>query len=213
MTNISCLLAGLTRLLSPLILVQIWHNKTGARRLPAIIAFIACFPVFITGAVVRSGFSHSDFYSYYIQQGLLYGILEETAKFLVLKYYLTSYTDTKDAVTYGIGHGAFEEFGAGMSCLWLIGTGRAASGIFWVNLWSAAEGTAFVVGLTVLIFYGIRTNKSQVMLPLAIMLHTVSNAFTGIFGFSGFIVITFNTLMTAGICFAAYKCWVKLESN
>ncbi|MCR5729869.1 MAG: hypothetical protein K6G20_05885, partial [Ruminococcus sp.] len=97
MTNISCLLAGLTRLLSPLILVQIWHSKTAARRLPAIIAFIACFPVFIIGAVVRSGFSHSDFYSYYLQQGLLYGILEETAKFLVLKYYLTSYTGTKDA--------------------------------------------------------------------------------------------------------------------
>lgn len=210
MTDINCLLAGLTRLFSPLLLLLFWHKKTGARFYPAPIAFAVCLPVFFIGASIRSGFSHNDPLAYYIQQGLLYGILEEGAKFLVLSILLSSYDSRKDAVTYGIGHGAYEGFGAGLSCLGLIGLYTAAPDILLFNLWAVIEGSAFVIALTVLIFYGIYTGKSKVMLPIAMLLHAVSNAVIGIF--TEPVAITIRTLLTAGICFAAYRCWQAMWS-
>ena len=211
MTDINCLLAGLTQLLGPLLLLIFWHKKTGARILPALVALAVCFPVFIVAGAIRSGFDHSDWISFHIQQGLLYGIFEEGAKFLVLRYLLTSYDDRRDAVTYGIGHGTFEEFGAGMACLNLIGTGRAASDIFLVNLVSFIEGSAFCIAVTVLIFYGIQMNKSKLMMPAAIFLHFISNFIGGALITSASMVLCLLT--TAGICYAAYRCYKALETQ
>ena len=80
--------------------------------------------------------------------------------------------------------------------------------MLWMNLWMAVEAAAFCIGLTVLIFYGIYTGKSKVMLPVAILLHAVCNAVGGIL--IEFIVIPIRILLTAGICFAAYRCWQEM---
>ena len=208
MTDLKCFLAGMTRLFSPLIMLVLWRKKTSARLYPAFIAFAVCFPVFIMGGAIRSGFSHEDFIIYYIQQGLLYGILEEGTKYLVMRYYLTSYRSRRDSVTYGIGHGAYEELGAGLSCLGLIGTDRADPNILWFNLWAAAEGTILVTALTVIIFYGI-TNRSRIILPSAIFIHAFSNAAAGIFIEPAAIII--RTVLTAVTGFAAYRCWQSMN--
>ncbi len=211
MTNINCLLAGLTRLLGPLLLLIFWHKKTGARIFPAPVALVVCFPVFIVAGAIRSGFDHNDYLSFYLQQALLYGIFEEGSKFLVLRYLLTSYDDRKDAVTYGIGHCAFEDIGAGFACLNLIGTGRAASDIFLMNVLSFVEGSAFCIGVTVLIFYGIHMNKSKIMLPLAMFLHFISNFIGGALITSASMVL--SLLTTAGMCYAAYRCYKAMETQ
>lgn len=211
MTDINCLLAGLTQLLGPLLLLIFWHKKTGARILPAPAALAVCFPVFIVAGAIRSGFDRSDWLSFYLQQGLLYGIFEEGAKFLVLRYLLTSYDNRRDAFTYGIGHSAFEDIGAGFACFNLIGTGRAASDIFPVNLVSFIEGSAFCIAVTVLIFYGIQMNKSKLMLPLAMFLHFISNFIGGALITSASMVL--SLLTTAGMCYAAYRCYKALETQ
>ena len=210
MTDLNCIAAGLIRLLSPVLLLIFWHKRTRARVLPAAIALAACFPVFIFGNFIRSGFARDSLW-FYVEQGLLFGVLEEGAKFLVLRYLLTSYDNRRDAVTYGIGHSAFEEFGAGMACLNLIGTGRAASDIFLVNLVSFIEGSAFCIAVTILIFYGIQMNKSKLMLPLAMLLHFISNFIGGALGQPYSAIL--DTLITAGICYAAYRCYKALETQ
>ena len=210
MTDIRCVLAGMTRLLSPPLLLLFWHKRTRARLYPALIAFGVCFPVFIIGAAIRSGFSHSNFVSYYLGQAVLYGILEEGAKYLVLRFALDSYDSRKDAVTYAIGHGAYEEFAAGLTCLGLIGTNRAAAGIFWFSLWATIDGAAFVIANTVLIFYGINTDRAKIMLPAAILLHAAANASQGILTEPA--AIAFQTLLTAGACFAAYRCYQAMQN-
>ena len=210
MTDLNCVLAGLTRLLGPLIMLILWHRKTGARILPAIAALLACFPVFIIAGAIRSGFDHSQWVAFHLKQGLLYGVFEEGAKFLMLRYLLTSYDNRRDVVTYGIGHCAFEEIGAGMACLNLIGTDRAAPDILWVNIFAALEGAASAIALTVLIFYGIQTGKSKIMLPLAMLLHFISNFAGGALTMSVSVII--RTLLTAGECFAAYRCYKAMQS-
>ncbi|MBR1591966.1 MAG: YhfC family intramembrane metalloprotease [Ruminococcus sp.] len=205
MTDINCFLAGMTRLCISPILLFVWCRKTGARLYPAFIAFAVCFPVFIIGGAIRSGFGRDNFMVYYISQGLLYGILEEGTKYLVIRYFLKSDLRPKNAVVYGIGHGMYEELGAGLSCLGLIGTDRAAPDIFLFNLWAAAEGTAFTVSVTVIVFYGIYTDRAKIAVPAAILLHAVSNMSAGIFIESVSVIIC--TILTAGICFAAYRCY------
>ena len=212
MSDLNCLLAGLIRLFSPMLFLVLWHRKTGARFYPALIAFPICFPVFIAGAAIRSGFDPNDYIGFYIKQGILYGILEETAKYLALRFILTDYDSRKDAVTYGIGHSALEDITGGLTCLGLIGTDRAAPDILWVNLWTALEGIAFAAALTVLIFYGIRTDKSKIMLPAAILLHAFSNALFGLYRGSTAVVIGIGTLATAGVCYAAYRCWQAMKN-
>jgi len=213
MTDLNCLLAGLARLLVPVLLLIFWRKRTGARILPALAAFLVCLPVFTIAGLIRTGFAHGDLLSFCVKQGLLYGIFEEGSKFLAMRYLLTSYDNRRDAVTYGIGHGAFESFSGGMACLNLIGTGKAAPDILPVNLFSAIEGELFAIALTVLIFYGIQTGRTKLMLPIAIFLHFISNATTTLYSFSTPIVLIKSTVLTAGICYAAYRCFVKLRGE
>ena len=212
MTDFSCVLAGLVRILIPPVLIVLWCKKTGARLYPALIAVIVCFPAFIIGALVRSGFHTESVVGFALANGLLYGILEEGAKFLSLKFLLEDYDSRKDAVTYGLAHGYQENFFAGLSCFGLIGTGNAASDIFGVNLWTAFAGAAFAVGLTVLIFYGIQTEKSLIMLPAVIGLHAFTNAAFRLLYLDTPLVIFVDALVTAGVCYAAYRCWKNLRN-
>ncbi len=204
MADFNCILAGTIRLITPLILLILWHKKTDARLLPAPAALLICFPVFIIAGALRSGFDRSDFLAFYIQQGILYGIFEEGVKFLSFRYLLKSYDNRKDAVTYGIGHSAFESIGSAMACLNLIGTGRAASEIFIVNVGYAVEGAIFVIGLTILVFYGVYSDKSIVILPAAMFLHAFGNVTHGIF--------VINLILLAGISYSAYRCWKAMRS-
>ena len=197
-------------LFGPPALLIFWHKKSGARLYPAMIALPVCFPVFLIGAVIRSGLSQENLFRFLILQALLYGILEESAKFLMLRFFLTDYDSPKDAASYGIGHSAYEEFGAGIRCLGLIGTGNAAPDILPMGIWSLAEGTAFTVGLTVLILFGIRTDRSKIMLPAAILLHALGNISGAIASYSALAAIL-RILLTAGICFAAYRCRKALQ--
>ena len=213
MTDINCLLAGLARLLVPVLLLIFWHKKAGARIFPAIAAFLVCLPVFTIAGLIRTGFTQNDLLSFCLKQGLLYGIFEEGSKYLALRFLLSSYDDRRDAVTYGIGHGAFESFSGGIACINLISTGRAAPDILPVNLFTAVEGAAFAIALTVLIFYGIQTGRSKIMLPVAIFLHFISNATTTLYSFSTPIVVIKSTVITAGICYAAYRCFLKLRGE
>lgn len=213
MTDINCLLAGLARLLVPVLLLIFWHKKAGARIFPAIAAFLVCLPVFTIAGLIRTGFAQGDLLSFCLKQGLLYGIFEEGSKYLALRFLLSSYDDCRDAVTYGIGHGAFESFSGGIACINLIGTGRAAPGILPVNLFTAVEGAAFAIALTVIIFYGIQTGRSKIMLPVAIFLHFISNATTTLYSFSTPIIVIKSTVITAGICYAAYRCFLKLRGE
>ena len=210
MRDISCLLAGLLNLCGPPFLVIFWHKRTGARFYPALIAFAVCLPVFFIGNALRSGFDRSSPIAFYIQQGLIFGILEETAKYLVLRYGLKDYDNRRDAVTYAIGHSSYENLGIGLTCLGLIGTGTAIPEIFFFQLWSFVVDTASAAAVGILIFYGIYRERAIVIMPTVILLHAIGNASVGIFIEP--VAILISMLIAAGECFAAYRCWQVLRS-
>lgn len=209
MNDLCCLLAGLINLGSPAVLVLLWNKKTGARLFPALAAFLICFPVFIMGNAIRSGFDRSSYVAFYIQQALLYGVLEESTKYLMMRYWLTSYDNRKDSVNYSIGHGAYEQLGIGLSCFGMIGTG-ASPAILFFQIWSVALDTISGAAVAVIIFYGIRREKSIVTLPAAILSHALCNVSAGIFIAPVSLIPRF--LVDLCMCYAGYRCWIALKS-
>ena len=212
MTDFNCLTAGLVRLLvCPAALVFL-RKKKGALIYPAFVAYGVCVPVFLSAYFIKMGFGDTIDLAYFIKRGMLYGIFEEGAKFIALKYLYDHFNSRFDSVSYAIGHGAYEEFGAGISCLALIGTDRAAPEIFRVNLWAGVEGLAFCAAMTVIIYYGIVSEKSRYTLPAAMILHTVSNMAGNILKYSA-AVYPVRTCMTAAVCVGAWiLCWKKLRA-
>lgn len=210
MKDLSCILAALLNLSGPTVLVLLWHKKTGARLFPAIAAFLICFPVFIMGNAIRSNFDHNSFIAFYIQQGLLYGVLEEGTKYLMMRYALNTYDSRKDAVTYSIGHGAYEELGIGIRCFSLVGTGNAAPDLLLFQLWSFPLDVIVDSAVAVIIFYGIKNEKSTVTLPVVIFVHAVLNASVGIFIEP--VAIVLRTLIIAVVSYVGYNCWKSLKS-
>lgn len=206
MLDLSCFLSGMLALCSAPVLTVLWHRRTGARFYPALIALGACLPVFFIGNVIRSCFSTENALAFYVQNALLFGILEEGTKYLVLRFYLTNYDSYADAVTYSFGHGAYEAFGQALRCFGLIGTGQAASDIFWVNLFGTVEGAAYGVAVAVLIAYAIRTENAKIVMPAVILLHAAENFIGSAIGMMPFTMLI-RTLLTAGACFAAYRLW------
>lgn len=208
MMNFSWMLAGLIRLLGPFLLLLIWHRKTGARCYPALIAYGVCLPVFIVGAAIRSGLSQEDIVSFCLQRGLLFGILEEGTKYLMMRFFLGSYDNRKDAVTYGIGHGAYESLASGLSCLGMIGSAQSGANIP-MSLWEFASGALSCIALTVMIFYGIQKGRAKIMLPAAILIHAVDNASVTLLSDSDGTALRAVTMIGAGC--AAYFCWRSLR--
>ncbi|MBQ8119378.1 MAG: YhfC family intramembrane metalloprotease [Ruminococcus sp.] len=203
MKDVSCFLAGAAWLmLAPAALIY-WHKRTRTPFFPAFIALPVCFAAFFFAGIIRSGFGSINFVLACIRNGLLYGVFEEGAKFLALRFALMEYATASNAVTYSIGHGAYESFGAAVSCFALIGKGTASPYILPLNLWAVTEGTLSCAAVTVIIVYGIRTNKSRYTLPAAIALHAVSNAAGHMFITP--VAITLRSLQTAGECYAAYR--------
>ena len=204
MKDLNCILAGITRLLGPLLLLILWHKRTHARFAPAPIAFAVCFPVFILGNAIRSGFVYSSPISYYIQQALLFGVLEESAKFIILRFALSDYDTSEDAVTYGIGHSSYEEMLAAFSCFGLVGQDTAHPAILPIAIWTVIAGTVSCCAKTVMIMYGIRESKTKIMLPAAILLHAAGNASNAIF-----VEVTANVITTVLLVieiYIAYRC-------
>ena len=210
MLDIYCILTGLLKLSFFPVLLIICHKKTGARLLPAFAALAVCFPVFIIAGVIRSGFERESVI-FFIKQAVLYGIFEEGAKYLMFRFLLKSYDRPSDAVSYGIGHSYFEEFGAALTCFGLVDTGRAAHDIFWFNLFTVPLHAAFCIAVTVLILYGIHNGKSIITLPAAILLHFICNASAGLLIEPAAIAV--NLILTAGAGFTAYKCYKTMEDS
>lgn len=208
MTNLSCTLAGMLHLLSAPALLLIWRKKANARLYPALIAFMLCMPIFVIGAAIRSCMNPEDFITYSLLRGLLYGILEEGGSYLGMRFLLEQYDSRKDAVTYGIGHSAWENFGSALTCFGLIGAETASPDIFWRTLFGLLEFFVFCIAVKILICYGIRTGKAKIMLPAAILLHMLSNAAVTVLIDEA--AVCLRILLTIGAAVAAYRCWRAL---
>lgn len=103
---ISCLL--------PVVLLIVWHRKTGARLMPALVGAVV-FPVFALGleqlchmVVLKLPVMQTNAFLYVLYGCLAAGLFEETGRWVAFRFILRKRRERETAVTYGIGHGGIE---------------------------------------------------------------------------------------------------------
>ncbi len=102
-------------ILGPVLVLIIWKLRTKTSVVPALIGASA----FILFALVFEQFLHSIILGnsspilsnpllYSLYAGVSAGIFEETGRFISFKFFLKSYNNKRNAITYGIGHAGIE---------------------------------------------------------------------------------------------------------
>ncbi|NCB50623.1 MAG: YhfC family intramembrane metalloprotease [Clostridia bacterium] len=104
----------LVSVLLPVILLIVWHRKTGARLIPALVGAII-FPVFALGleqllhsVVLKQPAIYMNTFLYVVYGCLASGLFEETGRLVAFRFLLRKHRGKETSVTYGIGHGGIE---------------------------------------------------------------------------------------------------------
>lgn len=155
------------------------------------------------------------------------GIFEETGRLLCFKYFLSKEKEKVTAISYGIGHGAFESFIVGLSTLTnafmkdaLINQGVIKEDITFLIV-SASAFERFVcvfiqISLSVIVFKAIREYNIKFYL-LAIVLHDFIDFFAFLYQ-RGILSNIYVVELIIGICSLlisrfAYKLYINLEDE
>lgn len=105
----------------PVLVLLVWKFKfcRGAKLFPAVVgaATFVVFAqvlegvpkaIFFGGSTVVSQYVLTHAWAYTLIGCLLAGVFEEVGRYLAFRFLLKRYTNRRDAVTYGIGHGGIE---------------------------------------------------------------------------------------------------------
>lgn len=122
--------AGILGTILPFIVLIIWKikNKSASIR-PAVVGAVTFFifsqilesipkTLLFTVDSGVSDYIWTHAWAYVLAGSLLAGVFEEVGRFVAFRFFLKNETDTRDAVTYGIGHGGIESvIAAGIGAL------------------------------------------------------------------------------------------------
>ena len=132
---------GLFNIAVPVALMIFWRRRTRASLFPVLIGFLTYQIV----AFIRAGFRAVIFtdelrqtaWQFYLVSALLSGVLEESGRYVSMRYIMyEKYDDWRDAVSYGIGHGA---------CELILGTALTAFGWFFQGRDCNSRGAAALI--------------------------------------------------------------------
>ena len=115
------------------------------------------FALSVVRTVLRLGFPTDDAGTYYLLNGLASSVLEETARVIAFYYILKEYRNASDAVSHGIGHGALENLGAGITT---IGLNMTAANAF-LGCAGQLMGSCRHIALSVFAWYGVKKRQDK----------------------------------------------------
>ena len=200
---ICMLLAALFAIVFPIVLLIVWKKKTGAKLLPFFVgaAVFFLFAIILErlflGLVQQSpliaNFLSSNVVGAAIFGGLMAGLFEETGRFLAFKTVLKKLPETKNAVTYGVGHGGLEILlllgqtyvllllalvtnGQGALSAYLPTAETLTLGFIGFAVLERVFAMALHISLSIFVFVAARDAKKLWLYPLAIWLHAVVDA-------------------------------------
>jgi uncharacterized membrane protein YhfC len=165
-----------------------------------------------------------NLYPYGIFLGMTAGIFEETARLIFMKLFLKNRTRLGDGLAFGLGHG-------GIEAMVLVGVNCIATMIMYpmgyfdlsdtgcmtllVGGFERIFAIAFHVGASLIVLYGIRTNRILRFTALAILLHAyidssvviLPKAFgVGIYNLEIYIMIVSSLVLI-------YGCWLFVHKH
>lgn len=177
-------------LISPVMYISC-RKRLDLRLYPALIGIGMFFALSVVRTVLRLGFPTDDAGTYYLLNGLASSVLEETARVIAFYYILKEYRNASDAVSHGIGHGALENLGAGITT---IGLNMTAANAF-LGCAGQLMGSCRHIALSVFAWYGVKNGRIKLMLPIAMVIHLAANIIAS---------DAYEIISTIAVCTAAY---------
>ena len=177
-------------LISPVMYISC-RKRLDLRLYPALIGIGMFFALSVVRTVLRLGFPTDDAGTYYLLNGLASSVLEETARVIAFYYILKEYRNASDAVSHGIGHGALENLGAGITTIGLNMT--AANAL--LGCAGQLMGSCWHIALSVFAWYGVKNGRIKLMLPIAMVIHLAANIIAS---------DAYEIISTIAVCTAAY---------
>lgn len=150
----------------PVLVLLVWKFKfcRGAKLFPAVVGAVTFVvfaqvlegvpkAIFFGGGTGVSQYVLTHAWAYTLIGCLLAGVFEEVGRYLAFRFLLKRYTNRRDAVTYGIGHGGIEA-------------------ILVLGLAERAIAMTLHISLSVVVFRAVRQRKAG-YLGLAVALHAL----------------------------------------
>lgn len=110
---------GIVCTVAPLILAFLWRKRTYESWVVFLAGFLAYFAagtvrIMLRFFIFREGSVFAtDPFAFYLVQGMLSGVCEETARYVTFKYPLRNRTERTTSVMYGLGHDFYESLAVG----------------------------------------------------------------------------------------------------
>lgn len=153
----------------PVLVLLVWKFKfcRGAKLFPAVVGAVTFVvfaqvlegvpkAIFFGGGTGVSQYVLTHAWAYTLIGCLLAGVFEEVGRYLAFRFLLKRYTNRRDAVTYGIGHGGIEAI--------------LVLGLTAIN--NIAIAMTLHISLSVVVFRAVRQRKAG-YLGLAVALHAL----------------------------------------
>ena len=110
---------GIIATITPFLLAYLWRKRTYESWIVFLVGFLAYFAagtvrVILRAFIFREGSAFAtDPFLFYLVQGLLSGVCEESARYIAFKYTLSNKTARTSSVMYGLGHDCYETLAVG----------------------------------------------------------------------------------------------------
>ena len=192
----------------------LWRRKTRAGIIPFAVGIIVYMVVSFLRAPVRALIPHNSFY--YLAAGLLTAVLEECGRCFAFNRLISSREGRVSTVSYGIGHSLLEDLSQGFILADMISritsehiTLTYSGGLLYMltTLLGICCGIGFHISMSIAAFYAVMREKVRVMLPAAIVIHTLLD--------QPFLHdnIEMAVAVTAVLCFLAYRIYAEMAEN
>ena len=172
-------------ILLPVGLFLFLRRRTGASPFPLGVGYMTYMVVSWIRALFRMLMVYDGSVSAIIWSAMLSGVLEELGRYFAFRKVLVSYTQPKDAMSYGIGHSA---------CEIILSTGMIMLNEFLTAVQTGSEdmiGTLDIFGmiptgmlshiaLSVLVYISVNYRDSRKYLYIAAGIHTASDIISGL---------------------------------
>lgn len=130
---------GIFAAVVPFLLAYLWRKRTNESWLVFLAGFLAYFAagtvrIILRAFIFREGSAFAtDPFLFYLVQGILSGVCEESARYLAFRYPLGNKTARTTSVMYGLGHDCYETIAVGT----MASFHYVLDGIDWNNLGEA----------------------------------------------------------------------------
>lgn len=166
--------------------LYLYHrHRTNASLIPSVTGFVTYMIVSWIRALFRMLIVSDGSVYAIVCSAILSGVTEEIGRYFAFRRVIAGYSEPKDAISYGIGHGGCEIIlSTGMLMLneLIIAAETSAqlTSTLFFTVFFTVSGMIFHISLSLLVFFSVHYRDSKRYFPIAIAIHTAADIIGGL---------------------------------